>query len=436
MDNKGGVQPQILIYENKVYSMYSKTLSLPNTISFNDEKNTNIIESLKKNHENIFSKDKNKNIEIKATITNFDLLCEKIEKEIENKNFELIDENDYNIISAYSQKELLLSLFESIHEKDIIETEENIKQYFKIHNKEFIKIKNKEEENIKKLEQNLTKQREEISKFKKKTLDLIEKEIKNEEGLLLKLSSEKKEHENIFNLIKDKEVAPEIQKKLSEKEKKINFKIKQLKLDEKLYKAKILTLKNNLKSKKYKTINPLSFIVTLGLIYWTKYSDTKYHILKSENNINKIKEKEILFEKELTTISEELTTIQEKTIEKLKEITKKEDLLQKKIEKIEKEIDKQKNIIEKKYNIRKKNETEYDLLLTHENAISKEYIKKYEEMKNIHSLNEEEFLKQLEILKEKRNEKKKEIQDIIKKIDTQSFSYKKNILITLKHEFE
>jgi hypothetical protein len=430
---------RILLFENTIYSMKSKILSIENTTNYNLE-----IQSQKKPFDNLqeiyqyLNKPPSyKEIEIKGVLLNFDQILPKIKEKISLNEEKEIDENDYEIISTYSQKELLTSLYESISTENLEDYKHKLLPYLQKHKPELLKSLSNQEKNVNKIETTLQKQRTEISQFKKKTLSLIEKEILNEEKVLEKLSLEKKEHEKIFHLIQDKEENSNYEKKLKQKEKQISFTIKQIKLDEKLFKAKISTLKNNLKAKKYKTIEPLSFFFTLGLVYWTSYSNTKQVILRYENKINKLKEKEILLEKEVSYISEERDILQDKNIDRLKEITKKEDELQKNIEKLEKEIDKQKKNIEKKYDIRKKNEVEYNLLIEQENVISKEYIQQYEELKKMNLISlEENFISLIDKIIMRQHNQKKEIKEMIQSIEHQKFEYEKNSIFEIKHEIQ
>ncbi|MDA3855251.1 MAG: hypothetical protein PF569_03260, partial [Candidatus Woesearchaeota archaeon] len=41
------------------------------------------------------------------------------------------------------------------------------------------------------------------------------------------------------------------------------------------------------------------FVLTIGMIYWTKYSDCKYKLVKINQKINKKKEKILRFQKKI-----------------------------------------------------------------------------------------------------------------------------------------
>ena len=418
---------QVIIYESQVFSTKSTQYKLLKeyNIELNDK---NPFEELKKINEQI-EKPEYKNVTIYEEIKEFEKVKEKIQLNIKNKKFKPLDEENYELIPVYSQKEILTSMIESITNQDIFESITKIKNYTKKHERELEKYKKTIESEVKISEKELEKKRNEILQFKKKILDILEKEIKTEEKILKELEKEKIKQEEMFHLIKEKGNFKLEKKKIEDKKNHIAHKIKKLSLDEKLFKAKITTLKTNLKSKKYKTIEPLPFILSLGLIYWTSFSNTKTIILKYENKINKLKEKEIILEKEHEDLIEKERILTQENIEKLKEITKLEEELQKKIIQIEKNLDKQKRIVDKKYQERKDKEEKYNILINEETTLSNKYIKVSEKMNEIESNELNNIITKIDKLKEKKERQKEELTQLLKNIEKQKIDSKKNCII-------
>lgn len=420
---------KIIIYDSIAYSSKAFEYNIIKEINyeFPKEFSEDKLKTLKK----LLSNPPLKTIEIYEFIQNFKEEKEKIREKINSKKAKILDEENYELIPIYSQKELLNSIILSITNTDLEKLEQLIVKYFEKYQKEYDKLKNKKEEKISIIEINLKKIRKDILQFKKKILDTLEEEIISEEKILKQLQQEKGKHEEIFYLIKEKDESTTVEREIEDKEKRLRFKIKNLSLDEKLYKAKISTLKTNLKSKKFKTIEPIPFILTLGMIYWTSFSDTKNIILKYETKINKLKEKEIHLEKKIEEILEKKRILKEENLEKLKEITKKEDILQKKIHELEKKVDKQKKSIEKKYNVRKKKEEEYSKLVENETLLTNQFIKESEEHKKLLELDEETLLKEINEIEIKREAKKKELEEMLKNIEKQIIPSKKNYILEL-----
>lgn len=420
---------KIIIYDSIAYSSKAFEYNIIKEINyeFPKEFSEDKLKTLKK----LLSNPPLKTIEIYESIQNFKEEKEKIREKINSKKAKILDEEDYELIPIYSQKELLNSIILSITNTDLEKLEQLIVKYFEKYKKEYDKLKNKKEEKISIIEINLKKIRKDILQFKKKILDTLEEEIISEEKILKQLQQEKGKHEEIFYLIKEKDESTTVEREIEDKEKRLRFKIKNLSLDEKLYKAKISTLKTNLKSKKFKTIEPIPFILTLGMIYWTSFSDTKNIILKYETKINKLKEKEIHLEKKIEEILEKKRILKEENLEKLKEITKKEDILQKKIHELEKKVDKQKKSIEKKYNVRKKKEEEYSKLVENETLLTNQFIKESEEHKKLLELDEETLLKEINEIEIERETKKKELEEMLKNIEKQIIPSKKNYILEL-----
>lgn len=420
---------KIIIYDSIAYSSKAFEYNIIKEINyeFPKEFSEDKLKTLKK----LLSNPPLKTIEIYEFIQNFKEEKEKIREKINSKKAKILDEENYELIPIYSQKELLNSIILSITNTDLEKLEQLIIKYFEKYQKEYDKLKNKKEEKISIIEINLKKIRKDILQFKKKILDTLEEEIISEEKILKQLQQEKGKHEEIFYLIKEKDESTTVEREIEDKEKRLRFKIKNLSLDEKLYKAKISTLKTNLKSKKFKTIEPIPFILTLGMIYWTSFSDTKNIILKYETKINKLKEKEIHLEKKIEEILEKKRILKEENLEKLKEITKKEDILQKKIHELEKKVDKQKKSIEKKYDVRKKKEEEYSKLVENETLLTNQFIKESEEHKKLLELDEETLLKEINEIEIERETKKKELEEMLKNIEKQIIHSKKNYILEL-----
>ena len=130
---------QVIIYESQVFSTKSTQYKLLK--EFNIElNNKNPFEELKKINEQI-EKPEYKNVTIYEEIKEFEKVKQKIEQNIKNKKFELLDEENYELIPIYSQKEILTSMIESITNQDIIESITKINDYTKKHEKELEKYR-------------------------------------------------------------------------------------------------------------------------------------------------------------------------------------------------------------------------------------------------------------------------------------------------------
>ncbi len=338
-NNNSNNSKTYIIYENKLLSNNSQEIYIPKKLEFKLPNNKDLKSQIKYIEHLIEenSADKKK-IEIKGVINNFEKIFQLVSQKIKNKEFKQLDENNYENIVIISQNEIIKQLLKNLENNENNEFLEKVNKFFNenqglinekikkisirkdILNKEFKSLENKFNDKKNQIEEKLTK----IIKKREKTIE----DYKNKK---IKLESE-------FENMKENENINQEDHIIERKIKKLKFEEEKIKLDEKILKAKISTLKNKLKSKQIKTIEIIPFILTLGLIYWTKFSDTKYIILKFENKINKLKEKEAILEKEVYSLKEKLEFIKDNKSQKLKEISKKEDKIQKEIENIEKEI--------------------------------------------------------------------------------------------------
>jgi len=382
--------------------------------------------------DNLFQEINSKTIKISKPISNFKQIKEKIENYSKNE-FKKPENDDYNFIEITSSIEILNQIKKKLEEnKDIILNK--LSQIIKLdinlweeeENKIFIKIKEeiKIKENIKeKININLKNIEEEINN-KNNNIDFIYSNIK-------KLSKKKEE---LLNNSQTKEKLKELENNIETLKNKLenhNYQDKKNQAKINSIHSKIQIINDKIKLKQKKCPNPILLIITLGLIYWTKYSTCNYKKLKLKQKINIIKEK----------ISKDKINILELN-EKIKNKTKEEE----KIKKQEIEIKKENTEIENKLTIQIAKENKN----WEKEEIELEKIKKEEEKLN-NELNHikielieikaklEEYIKYTtkiinQILDDKKNKIKRNIEqinDIKEKLEKQKTNIKDEFIIVI-----
>lgn len=282
-----------------------------------------------------------RNFEISKPIENF----EEIEKKInENKSkLKKVTSDNYEFIEKTSAIDIIKSILTTVENSNLNHLELEVKEYIQ-------KNKQKELEKNTQLEESIDLEKSRIKEFEKKKEKILEtSKVKQLEKLELqkeKINDEIKKNENLIeaqnNLSKNKS------KTLNDKIKEIDEQQENLKFEIKISKNTIKSLKASLKlgkTKKFNWITGILMVFTLGLIYWTKYTDTKYFILKSQEKIAKYEEKITKLEQEKFNLKkkiinenkkEDSKTLEKK--EKEKNLLKSNDDLFLKIEDIENKI--------------------------------------------------------------------------------------------------
>ncbi|MCA9459945.1 MAG: hypothetical protein KC550_05345, partial [Nanoarchaeota archaeon] len=234
-----------------------------------------------------------KTLPIGGEIQNFSQIREEIEKKFNDKKlkkkyFSKPKEDNYEFIEKTTQIEILEQIHKTINNKDLINLKNEINEYIKkkqlLENEKINDLKKQ----IKSLEDKIKELEKLIQIITKEEIDILNKKSSEHKKEIENLSKKKdKLQEKLDYEGKQDNISIYIDK-LENKFKNIKFKIEENKLEIKILKTKVSNLDDEIKMGKKKCIKPISFILTLGLIYWTSYSDCKHYKIKLHTKANKI----------------------------------------------------------------------------------------------------------------------------------------------------
>lgn len=398
------------IREGKVFSDKKTPISLVNEIGGLNFSSDNIFDKSKFIVEKLEEAiTKARKLEVSGHIENSSQIIKKIEnlKNTTAKNLKKVSSDDIEFVEKTSQLEIINQII-SFFEKHPLK---NIEEEIIIH---IGRAKKYEETKLKELEELILNQGKKVDLKKKERDKYIESEVKKlkndfNEKTKLKEGFEKKikELEKKVEDIESKEESKSV-KKIFREIKEINNLIKEFELDIEVRKARIKTLETQYKLGERKRVNWTIAILTLGLSYWTKFSDIKYLVKKNLNSINKLEEKILENKKKILKFENKLLDFKEEKKELAKQIQehiKKSDEHKNELSKVEKELEKIQEEIEKKNKrveeieneIKLENEKLEALVIdkkTHEKYSSKSIQKYLEKIDKLHK-NEEKMLKEL-----------------------------------------
>ena len=280
-----------------------KDIEIPNTKNISNSFVSN--RTLIKEIENILT-NSGKNYKISKPINNID----KIIKDIKSKKKELkkITSNDYIFLERTSAVEIVDTILSSIKNSNINNIKLKIENYIKT-------IKTQEDNKYAQINESIEIEKNKISQTKEKKSQILEtSKIKEIE----KLENKKNEIDSKISQLKSYNTSHNKQddyiSNLKEKQEEINIKNQDYKFQIKLLKNNIKTLKIDLKlgkKKHFNWINGIFMILTLGLIYWTKFTDIKYFILMYQKKIVKYEEKITILENKNLKLKNQLSKIKD-----------------------------------------------------------------------------------------------------------------------------
>ncbi|NQZ84571.1 MAG: hypothetical protein HRU03_02535 [Nanoarchaeales archaeon] len=287
------------IFSNKLTEIEFNILEHLPKINFDKKNkiNTNkkIIEELNKILEN-----KN-NVKIRGIIENNKVNKSKIKNIEKNYNNNKLKakqpkQDNYDFISAINSYEIIKQIEIQIKNNSQFKTLKNqIKIYTKSTTQNTTQSTNKLNEKITKQKEKLEKSKLKLKQFKLEKLNPIKKILNkcqqklvtfNEQKEQIKIDISKKKHQNKYSIKERLKSQIEV---LEEKLEKNDYKIEMLT-------AHIKILKEKIKLGVQKEINPLLFIVTLGLSYYRKSNTLKYKVSKQLIEITNLKERNLKIE--------------------------------------------------------------------------------------------------------------------------------------------
>ncbi len=410
---------KIFIKGNIAYSNEEKVFLIPQKIETlrinNDEKH--LFETAKRISDFLEKqKDNNKEFKISGKFENFEKIKEKIEI-LEKEKLKKPEDSDYEFIEKTTQIEIIEQILTSIDETEIDEiksemelvlktlkqSQDNristIEQQIEVENTKKTKIlqaKKQEEKNI------LEPLREEL-----KTMENRQKSLLEKEGKLSSLMEKKEDNgpENPY----------EIQMKIDKLQANIENNLMEISILE----NKISTLNERIKLGKKKNVSPLEFILTLGLIYWTPYSECRYQAGRLKLKILKLKEHNLKAKKKIYNFEKENEFKKKKNSEMVKQNEKKKEDIIRELNEINKENQKlNKNIESQRKEIEKGEKSlirfDKDINEINERIIDLESVKEEVEKYNI-SVIENKFAE----LKKERVDVKIELEDYKKALQNQ-----------------
>ncbi len=341
------------INNNRIFSdkeLTLKFLQIEPNIQI-DTDTSNLIDSNKEILEVLENIQKSKKeLKISGIVSNFEELKEKIKKTSKDK-FVKIQENDYEFIEKTSSLEILEQIEKSLSYTPIMRLKEKIKSYIE-------DVKGKEDKKIKTFDEQIEKLKIELDS-KQKVLDRLNIQVQELEKINIDKEREIAElKRKIENSLNKKNENKDVKKKTKALEKKIEFlksKIEEIEMEIKILHEQINVFTQKLKLGDTKSINLVLMILTLGLIYWTKYSDNRYILGSIKLKIAKRKEKMLKLELQIRKIEREIELLIKEDLEKNLKDYKTEEKIEEeksyikiKIAEIEKEILKESKKLEEK----------------------------------------------------------------------------------------
>jgi hypothetical protein len=334
------------IKDKKIFSdKYEEIFITEKYDSILPDENENLIEDRKIIYNFLNNNKKIKKIKTFGLIKNYEKILNIIKTN--NIKIEKIQENEkYDFIEKTSQIEILEQIINNYDMHDLILIKKELE-------KRLNKKANEEEKKIKEIRDNLNKNKNELEKesskkrnFEKENINILEKNIIEEEKKIEKLFKKKNELEEVFI---EKEENVQIEKeliKLKEKEDRNKYLIEESKLQIEILKAKLNQVEDKIKMGETKCLSLVSMFLSLGLIYWSKYSDCKNLKFRLKNRISKENEKNLYREKKILKISNEIKLKHYNLKIKNSQFIKIQEKSQEKLNEIDKQINKSKKIIE------------------------------------------------------------------------------------------
>lgn len=407
---------KFFIKDDIVYSNHNLEIDFPkldlNILNYNFNQKIDFNDFLK----TLNKVEKIKKINISKPIDNFDDIKEKIKNTSEKKEADF--QNDYEFI----EKTLSLDILKQLLEQNEFKEFDKIKTLCK---KILFNLKEQERKEINFYEDKIQKEKENLEKLEDKRKEfeevnlnpvlekynLLSKEEKKLNLKLEKLNSNEDDSEIIY--LKDKK------ENLENKKEDINFKIEKYKSEINLIKSKIQRIQHEIKLGKTRYIRPFLFILTLGLIYWTKYS-SNYHkrnlllieIDKKQENILKQEDKLIENKHSLNSCENQIKKIHHKT-------HKKEAIDEDLREKTKIDLRKTQKELEQISNKKEKENKKYELYLKEINYHEKEIKEKEKILDELKEDKEKKTLEIIEKIQKEYQEKINNIEKIKKKIENQ-----------------
>ncbi|MFW6286157.1 MAG: coiled-coil domain-containing protein [Nanoarchaeota archaeon] len=334
-----------------------KDIEIPNHTKNHLTNNKIIISDLNK-----LKQKKNREINLSKPIKNFTQVKLKI-NQLNKKNFIKPKDQDYTFIEITSQLDIINGIINNIETDDIDLFNTKINNYIK-------NIEHIEKEKNSNIEEQIEIENNKLKKTNTKKNNFITKNITNLKKQLNKIKEENQKLENQKEELIVKQEENNINKQLQTKIEKINNKIlkiqhtkKNNEFEIKILKSKIKTINDYKKLGNKKCLNILLMIFTLGLIYWTRFSDCNYKILKFQKTINQLEESNNKLDKKQYNYQQELENLQHHNKNDSIKKTKIIEELNTKIDNIEEQINKNNNEIKNKENEitnNKKQIDEYD----------------------------------------------------------------------------
>ncbi len=331
------------IKNNTIFSSKPTELELFNHIEHFDipdeinflKNNKHVLEKLNSNISKI-----NKKIPISGIIENYEETKTKVEDLYKNKksNFKKPQDDDYTFIEKTSQIDIIDQLIKTSESQDIIDLKKNIFQYIET-TKEQEARKNKTlNEQIKEENEKLRKEEEYLEKYKRENIFILEEKIKEEEKQIKTFSDKKRKIEELFGSKKQISKIEEQILKTEEKIERLEYKIEENKLEIEIIKSKISQIDDKIKLGNKKCTRIIPLLLSLGLIYWTKYSDCRYAKMLLHEKIGKIHEKNLLIEKKIHKLKSYLDQKKKQSKKTNIEESKKQDQINMQIEELDEKI--------------------------------------------------------------------------------------------------
>lgn len=399
---------KIFVYENKVYSDKKEKISFLNIEQTNLDdiilsgnilnNNKLIIDILEKNKNNF------KEFEIYGLIDNFEeteMKIRKIWNEKNNSKIKKIDEPDYEFMEKVSAPEILEQLIAVAENDENLKILKNrIKEYLDKNNPRENSKLNTIEEEIDKVVKEILETDDEIKKFENEEINLRKIKIKEIEKTIenLKLKKEKTNKE-IERLFIDKDEQEKV-KKLEKEIIKLKNKKEDFEIEIKIINSKIATLKDKIKTGSTKCSNPWLMILTLGLIWWTRFSDCRYKINRLHLKISNIKLKILENEKKSKKLERDIEEFSDRQKERHLSNSKKEEKLNNDLEQLEQELTNENKELDK-------NQRELELKIKEMDKLSKKKQDFIERKNSIEKIKEDHLKNSLTKIDEKMNELEK-----------------------------
>lgn len=339
--------------DSKVYSSKKTSIFLPREFSTFLEHNSEHEKISKEKIFPILEEYKTKGVkeyDIYGLIPDYSKIIESLEQAEKTEPAQ----DDYAFLEITSQPMIIRQLKEIITQVDTNFPPQSLIKELDDYEHERVKKK-------KELERELEKNQEQLNKEQIRYNHLCDEEIhkkKNRNQKLLKeISNLKEKQTNYEKLLQASSKKYSKNSTLSSIKKEIDaltFEKETLNFDIELLRAKLKTLKNEKKLGITKKVSPTALLLTLGLIYWTKYATitqqiTSAHlkILKKEEKISHIKKKIFILEhkqetqqKEFSSYAKELSKEQETLANKIEEVELQISNNSKEIKTLEKELEK------------------------------------------------------------------------------------------------